>query len=615
MLEPKRSTRIGEALVHDKLIVQSELEDALSVQQQWGSKLGEVLIAQGRLNYLQFYQSLAAQYGVDFADLLHEPCDELLLEASEREFYLKHQVIPWKREGKTIVLATSHITPDIEKWAQEKFSSYDYAITTPFDILSMVQQHFAEEDDEEARELLWQHDPKKSAKSMLMLKRHSGFVLISLLMIITAMVFMHGLMQAVFIAINAFYTFTLFSKAIFFGSGIYSVRTPKASKAQEELMIPPDHALPVYTLLVPLFKEKQATIELLTSAIRALDYPKSKLDVKLIIEQDDVATLQHIKALRCERFFEIISVPYSLPRTKPKACNYALRFARGEYVTIYDAEDKPDPMQLKKVLHVFGQSGEEVACVQARLNYYNREENVLTRMFSLEYGSWFNFMLPGLQRLRIPIPLGGTSNHFRTAILRKFLAWDPYNVTEDADLGIRLAQYGHSTRIVDSTTMEESPITLRAWMKQRSRWIKGYIQTLIVHLRQPRDLMGSYGLHGLMGFLFFVGAPALVFLTIPFVIILSALAAFGGFGLPEWFVYLAALNFAFGFLLHWLIALTVMYSLRWPKMLAYSLIFPFYWVLHSIASFKAVWQLFTRPHYWEKTEHGVSKITPPLSNA
>ena len=213
--------------------------------------------------------------------------------------------------------------------------------------------------------------------------------------------------------------------------------------------------------------------------------------------------------------FEIIIVPRSQPQTKPKACNFALRFARGEYLVIYDAEDRPEPDQLRKVVATFRRSPPNTACLQCRLNYYNAGENWLTRMFTLDYALWFDQVLPGLERLGMPIPLGGTSNHFRIDVLRELHAWDPFNVTEDADLGIRIGQKGYRVGVVDSTTFEEASCRTGQWLRQRSRWIKGYMQTLLVHTRRPLHFIRTSGVLGFLGFVFFIGGTVLAGLLNP----------------------------------------------------------------------------------------------------
>lgn len=606
--EKKEPRRIGETLVTRQLLRAEDIDEALQQQRRCGARIGEVLLGQGKISAYLFYQVLAEHLEKPFVDLDKEPCDEVLLEREERHLYLEHQLIPWKKKDKTIVLAVCDITPELERWAEEKYGKYDFVVTSPFDIYWTVQRCFAADDDEDARELLWNNAPQKSARQMFFSSKVQCYAVAAAIMAIFVL-FFHSTVTGFFIAINSFYLATLLFKVMFFCTGYWSLQQKEASEKRLHILDHiDDNELPIYTILVPLYKEKQRVIERLVSSLRGLDYPKSRLDVKLIVEEDDTEVIEAIKSLRCERYFEIIRVPYSLPRTKPKACNYALKFARGEYVTIYDAEDRPGSMQLRKVLQTFRQSPPDVVCVQAKLNYYNREENLLTRMFSIEYSSWFNFMLPGLELLRIPIPLGGTSNHFSVAKLRELHAWDPYNVTEDADLGIRLAQHGYRTAIVDSLTLEEAPVSLGGWMKQRSRWLKGYMQTYIVHMREPAELYRTIGMHGLLGFLFFVGAPTMVFLSAPIVMMLSFVAFSPLIALPDWFLWFALSNVCLGVLTHIMVALMVLRYERWHDMLLYAFLFPFYWILHIAASFRALHQLITRPHFWDKTEHGVSQM-------
>src|SRR5581483_7145367 len=290
-----------------------------------------------------------------------------------------------------------------------------------------------------------------------------------------------------------------------------------------------DDELPVFTVLVPMFREPEM-LPMLAHALRQLDYPLGKLDIKIVLEAGDHATIEVARTLGLEGVFEVIRVPPSSPQTKPKACNFALRFARGEYLVIYDAEDRPEPDQLRKVVATFRKSPPEVACLQCRLNYYNADENWLSRMFTLDYSLWFDQVLPGLERLNIPIPLGGTSNHFKIKVLRELHAWDPFNVTEDADLGLRLTQKGYKVGVVDSTTFEEACCHPASWVRQRSRWIKGYMQTFLVHTRRPLQFVRNSGLLGLLGFVCFIGGTVIAALLNPlfwilFLVWLAALAS------------------------------------------------------------------------------------------
>ena len=264
----------------------------------------------------------------------------------------------------------------------------------------------------------------------------------------------------------------------------YTLRFDRCSDDRRAPARIEDAELPVYTLLVPLYREANM-LGGLTRALSRLDYPAAKLDIKLILEAVDAETIAAARALDLPGNVEILVVPDLHPRTKPKALNYALPFARGDYLVIYDAEDRPERDQLRKALAAFRQGPPNLACLQSKLNLYNADDNWLTRQFTIEYGALFDGLLPALDRLRLPIPLGGTSNHFRVAALKWLMAWDPFNVTEDADLGTRLARSGYRCQVLSSTTFEEAPVKFVSWLRQRTRWIKGYMQTWLVHMRQP----------------------------------------------------------------------------------------------------------------------------------
>lgn len=226
--------------------------------------------------------------------------------------------------------------------------------------------------------------------------------------------------------------------------------------------------LPIYTILCPLYREAHVIPQFL-AAINRLDWPKQKLDVLLLLEEDDQESIAAARAMKLPRYVRVVVVPHSFPKTKPKACNYGLHMAKGEYVVIYDAEDEPEPAQLRKSYLAFQKVGPEIKCLQAKLNYYNPHQNWLTRLFTAEYSLWFDVILTGLQSIQTSIPLGGTSNHFRTADLRTLQGWDPFNVTEDCDLGVRLFNQGYKTAIINSTTLEEANSDVKNWIRQRSR--------------------------------------------------------------------------------------------------------------------------------------------------
>lgn len=389
-----------------------------------------------------------------------------------------------------------------------------------------------------------------------------------------------------------------------------ALRNPRvATVTDAEARSIPDADLPVYTVLVPAYREP-TVIGALILRLSELEYPKDKLDIRLLLEEDDHETIAAASAALPGRQFTIVRVPNSQPKTKPKACNYGLQDARGDFLTIYDAEDHPEPLQLRRAVFAFRQLPSSVACLQAKLSYYNAEQNLLTAWFAIEYAMWFSFLLPGLVAQRGPLPLGGTSNHFRGEVLRAVGGWDPYNVTEDADLGIRLARLGYETQVLDSTTHEEANSDVINWVKQRSRWYKGYLQTWLVHMRHPMALGRQLGWRGFIGFNLFVAGTPVLSLINPVFWILTLLwftvhPAVILVLFPAWLYYLGlAVMVAGNFLLFytWLVTARITGSRR---LVFASLLVPVYWALMSLAGIKALVQLISAPSFWEKTVHGL----------
>lgn len=370
-------------------------------------------------------------------------------------------------------------------------------------------------------------------------------------------------------------------------------------------------AWPSFTVLCPMYRET-SVLPQFADAIERLDYPRGSLQVLLLLEEDDASTISFAHGMNLPSYFDIVVVPDSQPKTKPKACNYGLQVATGEYIVIFDAEDVPETDQLKKAATSFAAAPGNLACLQAPLNFYNIRQNLLTRLFTAEYSLWFDLLLDGLQRMGGPIPLGGTSNHFRTEVLRNLGGWDPYNVTEDCDLGIRLYKQGFRTGMLNSTTYEEANSKARNWLRQRSRWVKGYMQTFLVHTRGGWDLRNTRDPHFLT-FLLVVGGKVLVnfvnpmmwALTLSYFLFRRVLgeAIKSVYPAPVFYVAVVALLvgnmlFVYTFLLgsarrgHW-------------DLVKYGLLAPGYWLMMSVSACYALWQLITRPHYWEKTIHGL----------
>lgn len=389
-------------------------------------------------------------------------------------------------------------------------------------------------------------------------------------------------------------------------------KSPEIHIPKQDIARISKETLPLYTIFCPLYKEAEVMPQFL-KAMNELDYPADKLQILLLLEEDDTETIEKIRSQRLPAHFEIVIVPHSAPKTKPKAMNYGLAHATGEYVVIYDAEDIPEPDQLKKAVLAFSRTPKDTVCVQAKLNFYNAKQNLLTRLFAAEYSLWFDLVLPGLQSVHAPIPLGGTSNHFRARDLRLLGGWDAFNVTEDCDLGMRLVKQGYRTAIMDSTTYEEANASLGNWFRQRSRWIKGYMQTYLVHMRKPRAFWQPQRSHHLPLFQLIVGGKVLSIFVNPVMWALTASyflfrAQTGDFIeslFPPAIFYLGVVSFIFGNFLYMYSYMMGAAKRRTDWLIKYGLLVPFYWIGMSIAMWRALYELLFKPHYWAKTTHGL----------
>ncbi|WP_372422223.1 glycosyltransferase [Salinarimonas chemoclinalis] len=389
----------------------------------------------------------------------------------------------------------------------------------------------------------------------------------------------------------------------------------------------PDADLPVYTILVPLYDEARVVARL-TEALRALDYPPEKLDIKLLVEADDGATAAAIDALSLPGTFEAFVVPAGEPRTKPRALNAALPLARGAFTVVFDAEDRPEPDQLRLAVAAFDREGPDLACLQARLSIHNARQNWLAASFAVEYAALFDVINPGLIRLGLPIPLGGTSNHFRTAPLRAIGGWDAWNVTEDADIGLRLAALGLRTGDLPSTTWEEAPTRHRQWLNQRSRWMKGFMQTLLTHTREPRRSIAVLGARRVAIVWLVVGGTVLSALLYPLTLFVVVSLAAGGVGAalapgpdPAWveaalaplplpIAILATTTCAWGLATTFAVAGLALRRRRRRDLLALVPTMPLYFFLVSVAAWRGLQDLVRRPYHWHKTSHG---LPPPAT--
>jgi cellulose synthase/poly-beta-1,6-N-acetylglucosamine synthase-like glycosyltransferase len=608
---------LGDLLVGRRVITLPQLDEAVALAEQWNVRLGDALLSRNWMDPRLYYETFAQNFDLPFVDLMRDPPDLTLLSAADADLYAGRLTMPWRRRDGRLLIATAEPGPETLLSARERWGAdIEFVVVSKFDIVFTVQTAFGEALSRQAVYELADLDPEMSARTVFTAPQMiAAYVLISAVLLGLAIAPI-GTLITLNVGFGLFYLGNFIFKGVMISVGGGRSATVDESIAIEARALR-EEDLPVFTVLVPMFREAQM-LPTLAQSLRSLDYPLGKLDIKIVLEAGDTETIEAARGLGLEGVFELIIVPRSQPQTKPKACNFALRFARGEYLVIYDAEDRPVPDQLRKLVATFRRAPANTACLQCRLSYFNAEENWLTRMFTLDYALWFDAVLPGLERLGMPIPLGGTSNHFRTDVLRELHAWDPFNVTEDADLGIRIGQKGYRVGVVDSTTFEEASCRAGQWLRQRSRWMKGYMQTLLVHTRRPLQFVRSAGALGLLGFVFFIGGTVLAGLLNPlfwlfYLVWLAAGAANLDVIFPNSLLYLCLFNLLAGNGAFTYLLMLAPIRRGWLGFIPYSFTLCAYWVMISAAAYRALWQLLRDPFHWEKTEHGLSQhVAPPV---
>jgi cellulose synthase/poly-beta-1,6-N-acetylglucosamine synthase-like glycosyltransferase len=411
-------------------------------------------------------------------------------------------------------------------------------------------------------------------------------VLISACINISAYVFLQNLFVCVHIIILGLHNFF---------KGLIILNAFKENKYNAHLV---QYCInyPKYSVLIPLYKEKE--VKSIINALSCIIYPKHKLQVNLLLEEGDRITIEAIKKINLPYYINILFIAKGYVKTKPKALNFAMPYVIGDYLVVYDAEDVPDPMQLIIAHNALKALPMNYIGVQAKLKFYNSGYNLLTSFMAIEYAILFRLILVGMFRMKITFPLGGTSNHFKTHLLREIGCWDAFNVTEDAELGIRISMYGYKMGIIDSYTEEEAPVEVKTWVKQRSRWIKGYWQTFFTFCKVQQ----KYKLKDILSVYLYIGFGTYAFLFQPFLIIMLFFNK--TYYLKNLFFigYLSLLAFVLPTAIYG--ACKVFYKkISIYKILFISILYPFYFFLHSLASLIAVYELCTLPFFWHKTTH------------
>ena len=596
---PVRRLAMGAALFRDGIVAADALVNVLSHQGREAGRLPDMLRARGLVGERDILQTEARNWGVGIVDLAGQRPDPRLVADFGARDCLRYGLVPWRRVGDVTVVAMTRPgdLPRLRSLLEQRLGPVCAVLAPAQDIEGAV---LAQCGAALARAAETRVPSDESCRTWAAFHRSP-----------VAMALVAAVALAMLAAPQAFGAILLVIAAA--SLGLLVVLKLAALVAA---LWPPGPAptpaeggiFPTISIIVALYRESDIAPRLVARLAR-LDYPADLLDVILVVEADDQITRDALARSELPLWMRVITVPNGSVKTKPRALNHALDYARGAIVGIYDAEDAPDPDQLQKVVAQFQRSGPEVACLQGVLDYYNPHTNWLSRCFTIEYAGWFRLILPGIARMGLVVPLGGTTLFFRRSVLEELGAWDAHNVTEDADLGLRLARHGYRTDLVATTTHEEANCRTVPWIKQRSRWIKGYMMTWAVHMRRPGLLWRQLGPWRFVGVqVLFLGtiaqfllAPVLWSLAlVPLGVAHPALAV-----LPAGLVWTGAALFALSEGTNLAIGVIGLHrsgqKLSWLWVPTLKLYYP----LASVAGFKALIELATRPFYWDKTTHGI----------
>ncbi|MFY9319092.1 glycosyltransferase [Lentibacter algarum] len=597
-------TSFGSFLVSAGYISSGELFEARTESMRLNCSVISSLQSTGRLNNNTLSQASARFLRLGIIDIVKTPPDPTLAALFDPALLLRFGVLPWQKEAeKTVLLCANH----------ESYRSFlSHVDTDPSQFEIGIAKH-----DEIFEWLIHYHNGTLVSRASARVSENEScrtwevhtsrrrlamtlFGISALLMLVA--IFPHAVLGL----------FSIWAIVTLFISAIMRLSAYVAEVSTDPGETPPpcpQDQLPTISVLIPLFKEREIVSDLL-KRLSKLTYPKALLDVNLVVETNDALTKSALENYNFPKWMRVIEVPEGAPKTKPRAMNYALDFCKGDIVGIWDAEDAPAPDQLEVVASRFHVAGTDLVCLQGILDYYNSKQNWLARCFTIEYAAWFRLILPGMSKLGLAIPLGGTTLFFKRDVLEALGGWDAHNVTEDADLGFRLARHDYRTDVIPTRTGEEANCRLWPWVRQRSRWLKGYMVTYLVHMRKPSKLLKQLGLWRFIGFQAHFLTALSQFVLAPvlwsFWLVL--------FGLPhplEAFVshntlVVLGLSFLAIELINALINATAVSKSELRHLFFWVPTMHFYYPLGAIAAYKALFELIVKPFYWDKTQHGLS---------
>lgn len=586
------------ALLRLGVVKPLHLMPAMALHRQNQGRLVDLLLACGRVDEQALYAAMAAYWSVGQADLAATRPDRRLQDAINPVDCLRHGILPWRISGGTTIIACAYPEEFVRHrdWLQNTFGPVAVALAPPRSIeaalLDIRGANLARRAETRVAE---PQSCRNFNHHSLRVPAVAAALAVAMLVWLWPLAVWGGLTVVALLAMLAF-TVLKIAALVAVGKPVRVADNPAVLAR-----------LPIVSAMVALYHESDIAARLVERLGR-LDYPRDLLDILLVVEEGDQITRTALARADLPVWMRVITVPAGAVKTKPRALNYALDHCRGSIVGVYDAEDAPEPAQIRKVVDRFHQRGPEVVCLQGVLDFYNPRSNWLARCFTIEYAAWFRLLLPGIEKLGLAVPLGGTTLFFRRAGLEQLGGWDAHNVTEDADLGLRIARHGLRTELIDTVTLEEANCRALPWVKQRSRWIKGFMMTWATHMRDPKVLWRQLGPRRFAGFqVLFMGSilqALLAPLLWSFWLVPLGFAHPLANAIPDamfttlWLTFLFTEALTIGFGIAGLAHTRHGMSPLWVPTLS------LYHPLATLAAYKAGWELLTRPFYWDKTSHG-----------
>ncbi len=599
---------LGAVLLRRGAIRPADLARALDLQTRRQARLGDILRAHGLCSEEQVVAALAEQFATAVITDADGPPDPRLIDRLGPRRCLQIACLPWRRAGAVTLVACAH--PD----AFERHRTELEQALGPV-ILAIIPEgalHAALQTSRRSTLRLMAETCVAAAESCRSWDSRRFSRLAACLVTLVAAATLLAPLGSFLALFGVVTLFLVAGNLLKIAAAMAALRAPPPPAPLPDNIPrigPPDRLRnPAISVMVPLYREPDIAARLVRR-LGALRYPRELLDIILVVEEDDHLTRNALARADLPHWMRVIPVPDSALRTKPRALNYALNFARGSLIGVYDAEDAPAPDQLLRVAEGFATAGPDLACIQGVLDYINPRTNWLSRCFTIEYAAWFRLILPGLARLGLVVPLGGTTLFFRREALERLGGWDAHNVTEDADLGLRLARHGYRTALMDTVTMEEANCRVWPWIKQRSRWLKGYAMTYAVHMRDPVLLWRQLGAWRFLGVQVLFLGTLIQFLLAP--ILWSFWLMLFGLGhpvtgaLPPGLLVAVAAVFLVSEIASLTINITALRAPRHRFLRPWALSLHAYFPLAVVAAWKGLWEMIVSPFYWDKTAHGL----------